>query len=65
MPYVVDERDKDLPEKLEVELPGILSWVIEGYRLWQKDGLRPPAEVIVKPFLGLIGHCFRQESIDW
>lgn len=39
------ERDKDLPIKLEVELPGILSWVIEGYKLWQKDGLRPPAEV--------------------
>ena len=39
------ERDKDLPKKLGVELEGILSWVIEGYRLWQNDGLCPLAEV--------------------
>jgi putative DNA primase/helicase len=39
------EQDKDLPEKLKAELPGILTWALEGCLAWQDDGLDPPEEV--------------------
>lgn len=39
------ERDKDLPEKLRAELPGVLNWALEGCRAWQEQGLAPPDEV--------------------
>jgi putative DNA primase/helicase len=39
------ERDRDLPEKLKAEMPGILAWAIDGCLLWQKIGLRPPTLV--------------------
>ncbi len=41
-----NEQDKQLPEKLRTELPGILAWCVTGCRLWQDEGLSPPAEVM-------------------
>lgn len=41
-----EEQDRDLPEKLRAELPGILNWAIEGCLEWQRAGLRPPAKVL-------------------
>jgi len=41
-----EEQDKNLAEKLEAELPGILAWAVEGCLLWQREGLCPPPEVI-------------------
>ena len=47
IPFLVqippDQRDKDLKEKLRVELPGILAWAVRGALEWQRDGLNPPA----------------------
>lgn len=40
--FVGKDQDKDLPDKLIAELPGILNWAIEGCLLWQKEGLRLP-----------------------
>jgi len=40
-----EERDVELVEKLKVEWPGILAWMIEGCLEWQKNGLRPPRAV--------------------
>jgi putative DNA primase/helicase len=40
-----EKRDVDLGEKLKVELPGILNWMIEGCMAWQKQGLDPPQVV--------------------
>jgi putative DNA primase/helicase len=40
-----DERDQEFPEKLKVELPGILAWMIDGCRAWQQQGLAPPEVV--------------------
>jgi putative DNA primase/helicase len=40
-----DERDEALPEKLKAELPGIMSWMIDGCTDWQERGLAPPEVV--------------------
>ena len=34
-----EKRDKHLTEKLIAENSGILNWLLEGYRLWEKEGL--------------------------
>jgi putative DNA primase/helicase len=41
-----EERDADLAEKLKVEWPGILAWLVEGCLEWQTEGLRPPKAVL-------------------
>ncbi len=50
IPFIVaipeHERDQDLTQKLEAELPGILAWAVKGCLLWQQEGLGPPEEVI-------------------
>jgi putative DNA primase/helicase len=38
-----DERDHQLLQKLQAELPGILNWAIAGCLEWQRGGLKPPA----------------------
>jgi putative DNA primase/helicase len=39
------DRDKELPEKLKAEWPGILAWMLEGCLLWQREGLIMPKAV--------------------
>jgi putative DNA primase/helicase len=34
--------DRELPEKLRAEWPGILQWMIDGCLEWQRIGLAPP-----------------------
>ncbi len=50
LPFAVtippEERDKNLPEKLRAEYPGILAWAVQGCMEWQNKGLNPPLEVI-------------------
>ena len=41
-----EDRDKDLPNKLGAELPGILKWAVEGLRAWRDRGLDPPEAVL-------------------
>jgi putative DNA primase/helicase len=41
-----EKRDKKLPEKLSLEMPGILNWVIEGCLKWQQTGLNDPKTVM-------------------
>jgi putative DNA primase/helicase len=49
LPFTVtippEERDRDLPEKLKAEWPGILRWMIQGCLEWQRLGLAPPQAV--------------------
>ena len=40
-----EQQDKDLPQALKEELPGILNWGLEGCLDWQNDGLTPPQAV--------------------
>ena len=41
-----EKRDGKLTEKLLKERDGILAWAVEGCRLWQQHGLKPPKVVI-------------------
>ena len=48
VPFTVNfegREDKQLSQKLEQELPGILNWAVAGCMDWQKAGLAPPTEV--------------------
>ena len=38
-------EEKDLPEKLRAELPGILTWAVQGCLSWQINGLGMPEAV--------------------
>jgi putative DNA primase/helicase len=40
-----DERDGRLPERLALEVDGILAWLVTGYRQWQDRGLAEPEQV--------------------
>ena len=44
IPFLVtipaEERDSELSEKLRIEWPGILQWAIEGFLMWQREGLK-------------------------
>lgn len=41
------DRDPNLLDKLRGELSGVLTWAIEGCRVWQSEGLRTPESVRV------------------
>lgn len=38
-------RDPKLPDKLRAELPGILTWAVDGWRKYLQQGFRTPAVV--------------------
>jgi putative DNA primase/helicase len=37
-----DRIDRTLPDKLRAEFPGILAWLVKGFRLYQIHGLEKP-----------------------
>lgn len=39
------DQDKQLPDKLRAELPGVLAWAVEGSLQWRREGLQAPEEV--------------------
>ena len=41
-----DKVDKNLSDKLTKEMPDILAWIKEGYRLWKYEGLDKPKAVL-------------------
>lgn len=38
-------QDKQLPDKLKAEAPGILAWAVRGCLDWQRSGLQMPPDV--------------------
>lgn len=43
--FAEHERDRDMPDKLQAEAPGILSRMVRGCLLWQQEGLAQPESV--------------------
>ncbi len=41
-----EQKDKEMPDKLKAESPGILQWMINGCIEWQRIGLQPPNIVL-------------------
>jgi putative DNA primase/helicase len=39
------QDDKDMPDKLKAEFPGILAWCVRGCLRWQSEGLQEPKVV--------------------
>jgi putative DNA primase/helicase len=68
------EQDKQLPQKLRAELPGILAWAVEGCLEWRRGGLQAPEEVrkatagyrsemdVIGDFLA--DRCYRGERLE-
>ena len=42
----MDEIDLNLYDRLIEEIPGILSWAIEGFQMWKNEGLNEPEKII-------------------
>lgn len=42
-----EERDTNLIDRLKSEYPGILAWAVRGCIDWQRNGMQPPAEVLI------------------
>jgi putative DNA primase/helicase len=40
------QRDPQLKDKLRLEAPGILAWLVRGCLEWRRVGLNPPASVV-------------------
>jgi putative DNA primase/helicase len=40
-----EKQDRQLPEKLNVEMPGVLAWCVQGCLDWQRNGLGYPPDV--------------------
>ncbi len=38
--------DKSVGDKLKMEAPGILAWLVRGCLKWQRDGLSPPKVIL-------------------
>ena len=43
-----EKRDKHLTEKLIAENSGILNWLLEGYAMWEKEGLSKEPQAIAE-----------------
>ena len=46
MSHLYRKRDPGLEARLQLELPGVLAWLVRGCAMWQKDGLKPPAAIM-------------------
>jgi putative DNA primase/helicase len=52
VPWLLSLGPEQLNPRLKVDLAApaslaaVLSWAVDGYRLWRKDGLAPPASVL-------------------
>jgi putative DNA primase/helicase len=44
--FAPEEQDPKLGEKLRAELPLIAKWMVEGAVAWQREGLKPPQQVM-------------------
>ena len=64
----VAEQDKNLPEQLRKELPGILAFAVRGCLEWQKEGIQVPQEVLdavreYKTDMDILGQWVKEKCI--
>ena len=43
-----EQRDKNLSNKLIAENSGILKWLIKGYAMWNKEGLKDEPDAVIR-----------------
>jgi len=63
------EQDRQLPDKLKGELPGILTWALEGARAWRAEGLGLPEAVraateAYRADMDTLGEFLREKCMD-
>ena len=64
-----EKQDKHLEQKLRLEGPGILNWLIEGARRWYAEGLKTP-NIIIKATdeyrseMDIMGNFIRERCIQ-
>ena len=70
---VLGSTSRNLPEKLRAEADGILRWAVEGFKLWQAEGLGDPPDVAearqawreeCDPVGDFIAECCRTDDPD-
>jgi P4 family phage/plasmid primase-like protien len=64
-----EKIDRNLPEKLRDEMPGILRWCVEGCLKWQREGLTVPEEVqkatdSYRDEMDTLGNFIRENCIE-
>jgi putative DNA primase/helicase len=64
-----EKQDKHLEQKLMMESSGILNWLIEGARRWQKEGLKTPNIIIsataeYRAEMDVIGNFIKERCIQ-
>lgn len=42
-----EDRDPELPERLELEADAVLAWAVQGYREYRESGMREPDSVVM------------------
>jgi len=64
-----EKQDKHLEQKLMLEGPGILNWLLEGARRWCKEGLKTPNIIInatdeYRAEMDIIGNFIRERCVQ-
>jgi putative DNA primase/helicase len=64
-----EKQDKHLEQKLMLEAPGILNWLIEGAKRWQVEGLKTPNIIIratdeYRAEMDVIGNFLKERCIQ-
>jgi putative DNA primase/helicase len=62
------EQDRHLAATLRAELPGILTWAVQGCLAWQRDGLAPPPAVYqatagYRYEMDVVGQCLTEHCL--
>jgi putative DNA primase/helicase len=64
-----EKQDKHLEQRLLLERPGILNWLIEGARRWCKEGLGTPSIIVratdeYRAEMDIIGNFLRERCVQ-
>jgi len=63
--YKPPRPDKDLPERLRAERPGILAWAVQGCLEWQRVGLAVRQQLVWRQRLGQQRLVWQRHVRQW